>query len=212
MITVAMVEDDAGYAAGVQKLLNDSGCFQCVAVCPNAEEALAHLPALNPDVVLMDIELPQATGVECVRQLRPLLPQTEILMLTVFQDNEHIFQALTAGATGYLCKPGTAAELLDAIQGLHDGGSPMSAAIARKVVTAFRSSPASLLPSSDLSQREREVLERLAQGRRYKEVAADLGLSTDTVRTHVNRIYKKLHVHSRTEAVNTLRGQGRVLR
>ena len=202
MITVAMVEDDAGDAAGVQQLLNGSGRFQCVALCPTAEEALACLPALKPDVVLMDIELPQATGVECVRQLRPLVPETQILMLTVFQDNDHIFQALRAGASGYLCKPDKPAMLLDAIEELHHGGSPMSAAIARKVVASFRE-------PDDLSEREREVLERLAQGRRDKEVAADFGLSVLTVRKHLQHIYRKLAVHSRAQAVRKLRGPGR---
>jgi len=208
MITVAIVENDADYAAGVERLLRESGRFACVAVCPSAEEGLARLPALEPNIVLMDIDLPGASGVECVRQLRPLLPRTEILMVTVFQDNDHIFQALTAGATGYLVKPGGGTELLDAIQSLYEGGSPMSAAIARKVVTAFRTTTPPAPPDADLSLREREVLERLAQGRRYKEVAEELGLSFHTVRTHVRNIYKKLHVRSRGQARRAFQGRG----
>lgn len=207
MISVALVENDALFAAGVQAFLSGSGCCECVAICPSAEDALTRLPTLRPQVVLMDIELPGASGVECVRQLKPQLPEAEILMLTVFTDHEHIFQSLVAGATGYLVKPGGPAELFDAIQELHGGGSPMSAAIARKVVTAFRQlGPAPEEPSA-LSLRERDVLNSLAKGHRYKEVAEELQVSFHTVRTHVQHIYKKLQVRSRAQAVNKLHPQ-----
>lgn len=206
MITVALVEDDASYAAGVQRTLEESGRCRCLAVCASAEDALARLPALGPQVVLMDIELPGANGVEGVRQLSARLPDTQFLMLTAFQDNQHLFPALAAGATGYLVKGQQAAELLAAIEELHAGGSPMSAGIARKVVTAFRREGTAPLPAAELSPREREILDCLAAGQRYKEIAESLGLSFHTIRAHVRHIYKKLHVRSRAQALRAIRG------
>lgn len=197
MITVALVEDDASFAGGVRKTLEESGRCRCVALCPSAEDALARLPTLKPDVVLVDIELPGASGVECVRRLSSHMPQTQFLMLTVFQDNQHLFPALAAGATGYLVKDCSAAELLDAVEELHDGGSPMSAGIARKVVTTFRQPGVAPPPAAELSVRKREILDKLAAGRRYKEIADVLGLSFHTIRAHVRHIYKKLQVRSR---------------
>lgn len=205
MITVALVEDDTGFAADVRAELDAAGSCRCVAVCAGAEDALARLPALAPDVVLMDIELPDGSGIECVRELSPHLPETQFLMLTWFQDSQHLFAALSAGATGYLVKSKPSAELIAAIEELHAGGSPMSAGIARKVVNTFRQSPASPPPADDLSPREREILERLAAGRRYKEIADELDLSFHTIRAHVRHIYKKLHVRSRGQALRTLR-------
>ena len=205
MISVAIVEDDVVFSTGLQSLLGGAGEFRCVAVCASAEEALARVPPLAPDVVLMDINLPKASGIECVRELRQLLPQTEILMLTALDDGEHICQAIQAGASGYLTKHGQPLELLAAIKELHHGGSPMSAGIARKVLATLRQ----LGPASDetdnLSPRERQVLDALARGQRYKEVADELKLSPNTVRTHVQRIYKKLHVQSRAAALRKYR-------
>jgi DNA-binding NarL/FixJ family response regulator len=167
----------------------------------SAESALQELPRLNPNVILMDINLPGLTGVECVRRLKPVLPQTQVIMLTVYQNTEHIFNALSAGATGYLLKQTPPAELLDAIRDVHAGGSPMSSHIARKIVQSFQK-PAPLAGGSDgLSPRENEVLELLAKGFLYKEIADQLGLTYATVHTHIRHIYEKLHVRSRTEAV-----------
>jgi DNA-binding NarL/FixJ family response regulator len=188
MISVAIVEDDLVYSAGVQTLLNSTTEFRCVAECPSAENALKRLPALKPDVVLMDIRLPKLNGIECVRQLNTLLPGTEIMMLTTLSDNDYVYQALTAGATGYLIKQGNPTELLEAIRDLHQGGSPMSAAIARKVVLAFKQFNSPAKDTETLSQREREVLDSLAKGHRYKEIALELNPTCDTVRTHIQNI------------------------
>ena len=201
MISVAIVEDDSVFAAGLETLLNSTSEFRCVAVCATAEAGLSQLPALTPDVVLMDINLPKASGVECVRQLKPVLPDTEILMLTALDDGEHICQAIQAGATGYLVKHGKPEELLAAIRELHNGGSPMSAGIARKVMSALKQLSPVVSETDNLSQREREVLNSLAKGHRYKEVAVDLKLSPHTVRTHIQHIYKKLQVQTRAAAV-----------
>ena len=201
-ITVAMVDDDADYAEGVRLLLKMSRQFECVAVCGTAEEALKRLPQLQPRIVLMDIQLPGMSGPACVAELKDRLPETEILMLTVFEEYDRIYEALVAGATGYLLKRTPPGELLEAIEDLHNGGSPMSSAIARKVVSAFQQMRAA--PAADqaaLSQREEEILRSLARGRRYKEIAYDLNLSYHTVRTHLQNIYKKLHVKTRSEAV-----------
>ena len=201
-ITVAMVDDDADYAEGVRHLLEMSHQFECVAVCGTAEEALKRLPQLQPRIVLMDIQLPGMSGPECVAELKDRLPDSEILMLTVFEEYDRIYEALVAGATGYLLKRTPPGELLEAIEDLHNGGSPMSSAIARKVVSAFQQMRAA--PATDhaaLSQREEEILRSLARGRRYKEIAYDLKLSYHTVRTHLQNVYKKLHVKTRGEAV-----------
>lgn len=201
---VAIVEDDAAFARTIRELLDGSGDFQCAAICPTAENALEVLPRLGPKAVLMDIGLPGASGVSCVRDLKRLLPATEIMMFTVFEDAERIYRSLAAGASGYLLKRSTGPEVLDALRELLAGGSPMSGAIARKVVLAFRPTGAPSPETSTLTPRELEVLNGLAAGRGYKNVAAQLGLSSDTIRTHVQRIYKKLHVHSCVEAVGKL--------
>ncbi len=174
--------------------------FRCASRYATAEAALAGIPDDNPDVVLMDINLPAMSGIECVRQLTAQRPDLLVLMLTVYEETEKIFQSLTAGASGYLLKRTSHAELLQAIQQVVEGGSPMSSHIARKVVRYFRERP-SPKPMEQLSQREQEVLEWLAQGCLYKEIADRLGITIDTVRKHLNSVYHKLHVHSRTEAV-----------
>lgn len=195
-----MVEDDDEIREGIAFLLNKSPGFVCVNRYATAEAALKGIPVDDPDVVLMDINLPAMSGVECVRRLTTGRPNLVVLMLTVYEDTETIFQSLTAGASGYLLKRTPPAELLDAIRQAHQGSSPMSGNIARKVVQYFHQPP-SPKPIEELSPREREVLEHLAQGSRYKEIADRLGISIDTVRKHLGRVYRKLHVHSRTEAV-----------
>lgn len=201
-IRVSIVEDDARVRSGLVQLINISEGFQCVSHHANAEVALTDLPAAKPDVVLMDINLPGANGVECVRQLKPHLPNAQIVMLTVYEETEMIFKALTAGATGYLLKQTPPAELLNAIRDVHRGGSPMTSHIARKIVASFQqqaSAPTRGL--ENLTPREQEVLDHLAKGFLYKEIADALGISYDTVHAHIRRIYEKLQVRSRTEAV-----------
>lgn len=206
-LTVAIVEDDAAFAAVLVELLRQDPQCRCLAVCPSAEDALATLPALAPRAVLMDIQLPGASGIECVRQLKRDLPETDILMLTVFDDPERIYQALAAGASGYLLKHAPRDEVLAALHDVRAGGVPMSMPIARKVIAAFRHFGPPLAPQPALSRREEEILEGLARGLRYKEIGAQLGVAYDTIRTHISRIYKKLHVHTAREAIERHRSQ-----
>jgi DNA-binding NarL/FixJ family response regulator len=206
-IRVALVEDDPQVREGLRSLLGASPGFRCVAACSSAEEALQRLPSLSPDVVLMDIHLPGMSGIECIRRLKQLQPTLQITMLTVFEDHDRIFQSLAAGASGYLLKQTPPAKLLEAIAELNQGGSPMSAQIARRVVETFQR-PASVPAGGEsLTPREQEIIQLLARGYLYKEIADQLGLSVETVRTHLHRIYEKLHVHTRTEAVMKLFGR-----
>ena len=175
--------------------------------CATAEEALRRLPTLSLDVVLMDIHLPGMSGIECIRRLKQQQPQLQITMLTVFEDHDRIFQSLAAGASGYLLKQTPPGKLLEAIAELHHGGSPMSAQIARQVVEAFQRPAAAQAGGESLTPREQEIIHLLARGYLYKEIADQLGLSVETVRTHLHRIYEKLHVHTRTEAVMKLFGR-----
>lgn len=202
-ISVALVEDNAGLRESLAVLLNGTPGFRCVAAVGSAEAALATLPAKNPAVVLMDIHLPNASGIQCVRQLKRRLPDARVLMLTVFADSDHIFQALTAGANGYLSKRTAPAEILKSIQEAHDGGAPMSGDIAVRVVKYFNQKGAGVAEQARLSPREREILELLASGALYKEIASRLDISFDTVRWHIRNIYAKLHVRSRSEAAAT---------
>lgn len=201
-LRVAIVEDDDCTRASLALLIEGTPGFQCVSKHAGAESALAQLPALRPDVVLMDIHLPGLSGIECARRLKARLTGVQIIMLTVFEDEDRVFEALAAGATGYLVKRTPPAEILEAILEVWRGGSPMSSGIARKVVQTFqqagRPGPGALI---EVSPREQEVLILLSQGHRYKEIADHLGIALDTVRSHIRRIYEKLHVTSRTEAV-----------
>jgi DNA-binding NarL/FixJ family response regulator len=200
-ITISIVEDNDQLRGTLARVLNRAEGFQCVSQFGNAEEALKALPQEKPNVVLMDINLPGMNGVECVRQLKQLCPDTQAIMLTVYEDTENIFNALAAGATGYMLKRTPRAELLDAIRDVLKGGSPMTTHIARKVVQSFQRPAATSQPTEDLSPREREVLDCLAQGFLYKEIAEKLGISYETVHTYIRRIYEKLQVRTRTEAV-----------
>lgn len=204
-LAVAVVDDDPTYARSLAELLSGTGRFECVAVCHSGAAALEQLPLVRPRVVLMDVEMPGISGPECVSLLKERLPEAEILMLTVFEEYEKIYRSLVAGATGYLLKRTPNSELFDAIEELHQGGSPMSSAIARKVVIAFQSKPADRLDALNLSPREGEILRAFACGRRYKEIAGDLGLSYHTIRTHLQNIYKKLQINSRRQAQQRLR-------
>lgn len=201
IITVSIVDDEADLRQHIAGYLAAAGNIRCTSAYASAEEALEHLPRDKPNVVLMDINLGGMDGVECVRQLTPLMPESQILMLTVFEDTEQIFRALAAGASGYLLKRLSPKKLLEAIQEVRDGGSPMSAPIARKVVQSFKTVSKRGDESVDLSPRERSVLDGLAGGLAYKQIADQLGVSIHTVRNYIRRIYEKLHVCTRTEAV-----------
>lgn len=200
-INVSIVEDDDGIRESLSVLLNGAENIRCVSTHRSAEEALKQVPAKNPDVVLMDINLPGISGIDCVRKLKTLLPKTQILMLTMYEDAGQIFNSLAAGASGYLVKRTPPARLLEAIDEVHRGHSPMSGKIARIVVEYFQNSRAPSSEAEALSKREREILELLAKGYRDKEIADALSISVDTVHSHLKNIYEKLHVHSRTEAV-----------
>ena len=200
-ITVSIVEDSEQVRTTLGRLINRATGFQCVGQHANAEAALQALPQEKPNVVLMDINLPGMNGVECVRRLKQVAPDIQVIMLTVYEDTETIFNALAAGASGYLLKRTPRAELLEAIRDVRRGGSPMTAHIARKVVQSFQRTGASPLPTENLSEREQEVLDCLAQGFLYKEIADKLGISYETVHTYIRRIYEKLQVRTRTEAV-----------
>ena len=201
MITVAIVEDSPGVRRSLELLLNESPGFKCVGAFSTGEEALKHLPRLAPEVVLMDVHLPNMSGIECTARLRQLLPATQVVMLTVYTDTEKIFKALRAGASGYLLKRSSPDKILEAIREVKAGGAPMTGDIARRVVEAFKEPVAAPSAPSQLSRREEEVLELLAKGAANKEIAATLSISLDTVRYHLKHIYEKLHVRSRTEAV-----------
>lgn len=200
-IRVALVEDKGKIREGLATLINGSTGYSCVAACSTAEDGLRMLPEARPDVVLMDINLPGMSGIEAVPRFKEILPDTQIMMLTVYEDDEKIFRSLVAGATGYILKRTPPAELLEAIHTLHSGGSPMTDQIARRVVEAFRSFGSSRVETENLSDRESEILAAVAKGYRDKEVAERLFLSPETVRTHLRNIYRKLHVRTRTEAV-----------
>ena len=200
-ITVSIVDDEADLREHIAGYLAAAGNIRCVSAYASAEEALKHLPTDQPDVILMDINLGEMDGIECVRRLTVLMPKAQVLMLTVFEDTEQIFRALSAGASGYLLKRLSPKKLLEAIEEVLTGGSPMSASIARKVVQSFKTAPATVDESAHLSERERGVLDGLAAGLAYKQIADQLGISIHNVRNYIRRIYEKLHVCSRTEAV-----------
>jgi DNA-binding NarL/FixJ family response regulator len=202
-ISVSIVEDDAQARQILSDWIRRTDGFRFVSEHGTAESALAQLPKENPTVVLTDINLPGLNGIECVRRLKAVLPQTQFVMLTVYEDADHIFHALSAGATGYLLKHTPRGELLAALKQVHSGGSPMTSNIARKVVQSFqqRSPAATTADTSELSPRENEVLDLLARGYLYKEIADSLEISLPTVSTYIRRIYEKLHVRSRAQAV-----------
>ena len=207
---IAIVEDDARLAAYLQSILNEAGGgIQCVGIVGSAEQALEEFPALAPDLVFLDINLPGMGGVECVAHLSRLMPGLQIVMITVFDDTETVFQALSAGAIGYLIKPVDRERVLQAVEEVRQGGAPMSAAIARRIVQSFQSTGANSKADAleTLSPRESEILALLAKGYLMKEIADELGMARNTLRNHSKRIYKKLHVHSRSQAVAKYHGE-----
>jgi DNA-binding NarL/FixJ family response regulator len=206
-IRVCLVEDDDGLRQRLRELVDTLPGYQCVGAYATAEQALQELPQACPRLLLTDINLPGLNGVELVTQLRDVLPDTEIIMLTVYDDTELIFRSLSAGAGGYLLKPVKRAQLLEAMSDILQGGAPMSSSIARRVVQTFRKPVQTSAIDGDLSTlstREREILEYLSRGLLLKEIAMELNISHATIQTHIGRIYKKLHVHSRAQAVAKL--------
>ena len=201
MISVSIVDDEKKLCQSIASFLNSSPGFRCVSMYGNAEAALKHLPIDLPDVVLMDINMAGINGIECVKRLKGLIPRAQILMFTIYEDTEQIFKALAAGATGYLLKRREPEELLQALRDAHDGGSPMSNSIARKVVASFQKADETGEKQNLLTAREQRVLDLLAQGLAYKQIGDEMGISINTIRTHLRHIYEKLHVQSRTEAV-----------
>lgn len=201
MISVSIVDDEKKLCKSIATFLDGSPGFRCVSIYGSAEAALQYLPKDLPDVVLMDINMAGMNGIACVRHLKALMPQVQVLMLTVYEDTEQIFKALAAGATGYLLKRLEPGELLQAIRDVHAGGSPMSNSIARKVVASFQQANQGGEKQNPLSPREQAVLDCLAQGLAYKQIGDQLDISINTIRTHLRHIYEKLHVQSRTEAV-----------
>jgi DNA-binding NarL/FixJ family response regulator len=199
--TISIVEDNDQLRGTLARMINKVEGFHCVSQYANAEAALVGLPNDHPQVVLMDINLPGMNGVECVRRLKQTTPGTLVVMLTAYEDTDNIFNALAAGAAGYLLKRAPRNELLEAIREVCRGGSPMTTHIARKVVQSFQKTGASPQPTENLSTREQEVLDCLSQGFLYKEIAEKLGISYETVHTYIRRIYEKLQVRTRTEAV-----------
>ncbi len=212
-VTIAIVEDSPGLRRNLQTIVERAEGFQCIGSFEDGEQAVAALPALRPKVVLMDINLPGMNGVQCVERLSLELPDTHMIMITVYDDTDAIFNSLAAGAGGYLLKPVRSAQLIAAIKEILAGGAPMSSNIARRVIQTFRkpAPPTSVAAAPDgmtqLSARENDVLELLVKGLLQKEIANQLGISYWTVQTHIARIYEKLHVHSRAQAVAKYHGE-----
>jgi len=209
-ISVCIVDDNKQLRDTLEEIIIMSDGYQCIGTIATAEEAIEKLPQIKPDVVLMDINLGGTeSGIDCVKALKPQMPATNFMMCTVYEEDEKIFEALSAGASGYILKKTAPAKLLEAIRELYQGGAPMSSQIARKVVAAFQNKPASADANrlDELTNREKEILEQLSKGLMYKEIAAQLFLSAETVRKHVYHIYEKLHVNNRVEAVNRFFGR-----
>ena len=200
---ISVVEDLPDIREGLRFLLNQTSEFSCLAAYASAEDMLADLrPGHLPELVIMDLNLPGLGGIDCIRLAKRRFPTLEFVVFTVFEDSDQVFAALAAGASGYLLKKTPPHKLVDALLELRDGGSPMSASIARKLVATFQPAPAPAEAPGALSPREHDVLAALAKGLLYKEIAGQLGLSVHTVRQHIHRIYQKLHVQNRTEALN----------
>lgn len=210
-ISVCIVDDNRDLRNALEEIIDMSEGFKCIATIGTAQEAITQIPFLKPDVVLMDINLgSDETGIDCVKALKEKVPATNFMMCTVYEENEKIFQALTAGASGYILKKTAPTQMLEAIRELYLGGAPMSSQIARKVVAAFQNKPTGNEGTESLevlSNREKEILEQLSKGLMYKEIAVELFISPETVRKHVYHIYEKLHVTNRIEAVNRFFGR-----
>jgi DNA-binding NarL/FixJ family response regulator len=206
MIQVVVIEDIKEIREGLQMLIDSSDGFACSKTFANGEQAIAELPSLCPDVALMDIHLPGINGIEAVRKLKILCDRTQFIMSTIYEDDENIFESLKAGASGYLLKKTAPSKILDAITEVYNGGSPMSSQIARKVIASFQHKE-SIDETNILTPKEKEILKELSKGLRYKEIADEMKISIETVRSHARKIYEKLQVQSRTEALNKVYGR-----
>ena len=210
-ISVCVVDDNKELRIALEEIITMSDGFKCIGLMKSAEDAVNQIPILRPDVVLMDINLgTEDTGIDVVRVLKPRIPDTNFMMCTVYEEDEKIFEALSAGASGYILKKTSPGKMLDSVRELYEGGAPMSSQIARKVVAAFRTQPQTSNNGENLdmlSSREKEILEYLSRGLMYKEIASQLFLSPETVRKHVYHIYEKLHVNNRVAAVNKYYGR-----
>jgi len=206
MIHVVIIEDIKEIREGLQMLIDSSDGFACTRTFANAEQAIDELPSVCPDVALMDIHLPGINGIEAVRKLKNLCPGTQFIMSTIYEDDENIFESLKAGASGYLLKKTAPSKILDAITEVNNGGSPMSSQIARRVIASFQHKD-SIDETNILTPKEKEILKELSKGLRYKEIADEMKISIETVRSHARKIYEKLQVQSRTEALNKVYGR-----
>ena len=206
-ISIAIVEDLDEVRDGLKNFLALSQDFKVLDTFKTAEQALDDIPKLRPDIVIMDISLPGMNGIECIRQVKDKSPSTQFMMFTVYENDEKVFEALKAGAAGYLLKNTGLVQLIESLKELHNGGSPMSANIARKLVTVFREQQNESVPVDLLSNRENNILQLLSRGLLYKEIAEQLSISVSTVRQHIHHIYEKLHVQNRTEAINRAYGK-----
>jgi DNA-binding NarL/FixJ family response regulator len=207
-IRIAIVEDIEEVIEGLTPFIKQEADLELIAIYRTAEAASLELPIIKPDIVVMDINLPGITGIECIKKVRVIAPKIQFLMFTVYDNNEQVFEALKAGAHGYILKKTPPLQIIEAIKELHLGGSPMSSPIARKLVTLFQEKQNNQTPENAvLTPREKEVLENLAKGLLYKEIADLLGISFHTVRQHIGKIYEKLHVQNKTEAINKVYGK-----
>ncbi|MEO6611995.1 MAG: response regulator transcription factor [Chitinophagaceae bacterium] len=202
-IKICIVEDLEEVRNGMSSLLTLDKRFEVLATFPDAEKATKELPACQPDIVIMDINLPGMNGIECIKKIKPQCPNSQFIMFTIYEDDEKVFEALAAGASGYLLKKTPLSKITESLLELHTGGSPMSTQIARKVIDRFRNKETTG-NIEILSARENEVLQELAKGLLYKEIAGKLSITTGTVRQHIHNIYEKLHVQNRTEAINRM--------
>jgi DNA-binding NarL/FixJ family response regulator len=203
-IKIIIVEDDTEIREWITGVVQSCKDFLVEAVFKDAESCIKQYSHFNPGIVIMDIQLPGMNGIDCVRQLKPLKPEVQFMMFTVFEEDNKVFESLRAGATGYILKNFPPDKIIEALHDLYKGGSPMSTIIARKVITSFNPDTEKNSEYHKLSKREKELLNLLAKGYRYKEIADQLSISIETVRTHIRNIYEKLHVQSRTEAINKI--------
>ncbi len=204
MISICIIEDIPDIREGLQAIIEGDARFNLLRCFTDAETAIAQLPALQPDVVLADINLPGKSGIDCVLEMKPVIAQTQFIMFTIYEDNDQVFEALKAGASGYILKNTTPEKIIDSLVELYEGGSPMSPKIARKVLSVFKTPAPEQSVNELLSKREQEVLELLSKGFLYKEIADKLSISISTVKRHLNSIYTKLQVQNKVEAVNKL--------
>lgn len=206
MITICIIEDLIEIQKGLQTIIEGDSRFKLLQCFENAEDAIAQLLQLNPDIVLTDINLPGKSGIDCITEIKNEIPETQFIMFTIYEDNDQVFEALKAGASGYILKNTSAEKIIESLIELKDGGSPMSPKIARKVLTSFNATTNNNV-NDLISKREQEVLELLSKGFLYKEIAHKLNITLSTVKRHLNHVYTKLQVQNKTEAINKMYGR-----